>query len=210
MSDERDLLALACAVFPGIGEAQSALDALDLTDPQQRRFGDYELIERLGRGGMGVVYRARQHSLGREVALKVIAGTNQEPEAVARLHAEARAAAQLHHPNIVPVYEVGLVDDVHFFSMPLLRGATLAQTLHGALAESTAIELALTLARAVAYAHSLGLLHLDLKPANVLLDDAGRPLIGDFGLARAFDAAGDEDAVRGTPVRNSCSIAPSA
>ncbi|WP_386070964.1 protein kinase [Tahibacter sp. UC22_41] len=199
MSDERDLLALACAVFPGIDEAQSALDALDLTDPQQRRFGNYELIERIGRGGMGVVYRARQHSLGREVALKVIAGTNQDPEAVARLHAEARAAAQLHHPNIVPVYEVGLVDDVHFFSMPLLRGATLAQTLHGALAESTAIELTLTLARAVAYAHSLGLLHLDLKPANVLLDDAGRPLIGDFGLARAFDAAGDEEAVRGTP-----------
>ncbi len=199
MSAERDLLALACAVFPGIGEAQSALDALDLADPQQRRFGDYELIERIGRGGMGVVYRARQHSLGREVALKVIAGTHEDAAAVARLHAEARAVAQLHHPNIVPVYEVGLVDDVHFFSMPLLRGTTLAQTLHGALAEGTAIELTLTLARAVAYAHSLGLLHLDLKPANVLLDDAGRPLIGDFGLARAFDAAGDEDAVRGTP-----------
>lgn len=199
MSADRDLLALARAVFPGVGEAQSALDALDLADPQQRRFGDYELIGRIGRGGMGVVYRARQHSLGRDVALKVIAGTHDDAAAVARLHAEARAAAQLHHPNIVPVYEVGLVDDVHFFSMPLLRGTTLAQTLHGALAESAAIELTLTLARAVAYAHSLGLLHLDLKPANVLLDDTGRPLIGDFGLARAFDAAGDEDAVRGTP-----------
>ena len=122
MSADRDLLPLARAVFPGIGEAQSALDALDLADPQQRRFGDYELIERIGRGGMGVVYRARQRSLGRDVALKVIAGTHEDAAAVAHLHAEARAAAQLHHPNIVPVYEVGLVDDVHFFSMPLLRG----------------------------------------------------------------------------------------
>lgn len=193
------LLDLARAAFSGDDDAVSALDALDLDDPHQRRFGDYELLERIGRGGMGVVYRAWQHSLQREVALKVIASASEDAAAVARLMTEARMAAQLHHPNIVPVFEVGAVDDVHFFTMPLLRGATLAQQLAGrALPESTAIDLALTLARAVAYAHGFGLLHLDLKPANVLLDDEARPLIGDFGLARALEASAAPECA-GTP-----------
>lgn len=196
---ESRLLDLARIAFSGDDDAISALDALDLDDPHQRRFGDYELLERIGRGGMGVVFRARQHSLQREVALKVIAGSSQDAVPVARLVAEARMAAQLHHPNIVPVYEIGVVDDVHFFTMPLLRGATLAERLDGrALGEAEAIDLTLTLARAVAYAQGCDVLHLDLKPANVLLDDAGRPLIGDFGLARALDAATIADSA-GTP-----------
>lgn len=184
-----DLLPLARLAFSGSDDAPSALDVLDLDDPQQRRFGDYDLLERIGRGGMGVVFRAYQHSLQREVALKVIANAIDDADGATRLLTEARLAARLHHPNIVPVYEVGVVDDVHFFTMPLLRGATLAQRLAGnALPEAEAVSLALTLAHAVAYAHEFGLLHLDLKPANVLLDERGRPLIGDFGLACAADA----------------------
>lgn len=195
-----NLLALARGLLLDEDDtAASPLDAIDLADPQQRRFGDYELLERIGRGGMGVVFRARQLSLQREVALKVIAGRSDDTGA--GLLAEARAAAQLHHPHIVPVFETGLIGDVHFFSMPLLRGATLAQALAGrALPERDAVSLLLTLADAVGYAHSLGLLHLDLKPANVLLDEAQRPLIGDFGLACAFGPQADDSGdSSGTP-----------
>ena len=183
------LLQLArSALLHSGGGAESALEALDLDDPAQRVFGDYELLQCIGRGGMGVVFRARQLSLQREVALKVMAGLGDDAAAIARFHAEARAAARLHHPHIVPVYEVGMIGDEHFFSMPLLRGATLATRLAGnGLDEAAAITLLLTLCGAVEYAHSLGLLHLDLKPDNILLDDNGRPLIGDFGLALAFD-----------------------
>ncbi|MCQ4163324.1 serine/threonine-protein kinase [Tahibacter harae] len=181
------LLQLARGALLADDPADSVLAALDLDDPQQRRFGDYELLQRLGRGGMGVVFRARQLSLQREVALKVIAGLGEDAAAVARFLGEARAAAQLHHPHIVPVYEVGLIGDVHFFSMPL-AASTLATQLDGrALAPAAALELMLQLAGAVGYAHSLGLLHLDLKPDNVLLDEQGRAQIADFGLALAFD-----------------------
>ena len=178
-------------------------DDLDLDNPDDRRFGDYELLERIGRGGMGIVFRARQLSLGREVAVKFIVGNLADnAPAVARFFDEARAAARLHHPTIVPVFEVGSVDGMHFFSMPLLRGQTLAQ--RNATAPMTTTEsvtLLLKLGSAVEYAHSLGLLHLDLKPANVLFDEHAQPLIGDFGLARHMDADGgvDSQEVSGTP-----------
>lgn len=183
------LLPLArLALKPAAGGAESALEALDLSDPEQRRLGDYELLQCLGRGGMGVVFRAHQLSLQREVALKVMAGLADDDAAIARFHAEARAAARLHHPHIVPVYEVGRIGDEPFFSMPLLRGTTLAAQLDGrSMDEARAIDLLLVLCSAVGYAHSLGLLHLDLKPANVMLDEDGRPLIGDFGLAQSLD-----------------------
>lgn len=190
------------ALTPASGAAESALEALDLADPEQRRLGDYELLECLGRGGMGVVFRAYQLSLQREVALKVMAGLADDDAAIARFHAEARAAARLHHPHIVPVYEVGRIGDEPFFSMPLLRGTTLAAQLDGQrLSEARAIELLLVLCSAVGYAHSLGLLHLDLKPANVLLDEDGRALIGDFGLAQSLDpgAAANATEPAGTP-----------
>lgn len=186
---DASLLPLArLALKPAASGAESALEALDLSDPQQRRLGDYELLQCLGRGGMGVVFRARQLSLQREVALKVMAGLADDDAATARFHAEARAAARLHHPHIVPVYEVGRIGDEPFFSMPLLRGTTLAARLDGSgMSEARAIELLLVLCSAVGYAHSLGLLHLDLKPANVMLDEDGRALIGDFGLAQSLD-----------------------
>ena len=176
-------------------------DALAGGDAEDRRFGDYELVERVGRGGMGVVFRARQISLGRDVALKFIVGVD-DAAAVARFLDEARAAARLHHPNIVSVYETGVVEGMNYFSMPLLHGATLADRLAGARpTHGEAVTLMTAIGTAVDYAHNLGLLHLDLKPANVLLDARGEPSIADFGLARRIDEAGGVDAVdaSGTP-----------
>jgi Protein kinase domain len=194
----RPLDLVHAALQPRGGGAESALEALDLADPAQRRLGDYELLECIGRGGMGVVFRARQVSLDREVALKVVATPDDDEDAAARFLHEARAVAQLHHPHIVPVYETGLLAGEHFFSMPLLRGASLAARLQGrALPLREALDLAITLAGAVGYAHSLGLLHLDLKPANVLLDAQGRALIADFGLARALEPLLDAGAHSG-------------
>jgi hypothetical protein len=198
------LLSLARVLAGSAGTSgTTAWPALDLADPQQREFGDYELIEELGRGGMGVVYRARQRSLEREVAIKFIAEWCAEPARVARFLAEARAAARLIHPNIVPVHEVGSVEGLHYFSMPLIEGHSLAQQLEreSTLAPSKAIALLLKLCEAIDYAHRLGLLHLDLKPANVMLDARNEPLIADFGLARHMDERGGVDAqeVSGTP-----------
>ncbi len=170
-------------------------DALDLDNPEDRRFGDFELLERIGHGGMGVVFRALQVSLQREVAIKFIVGDLAEnPRAITIFFAEARAAARLHHPHIVPVFETGKVDGMPFFSMPLLKGQTLAQRItSGPTRVSEVVSLTLKLCAAVEYAHGFGLLHLDLKPANVLFDEHGEPLIGDFGLARHMDAKGGVD-----------------
>lgn len=177
---------------------------LDLTDPAQRQFGDYELLEQVGEGGMGVVYRARQKSLDREVAVKLLAaGPWASAEFVARFEREARHAARMQHPNIVTVYEVGHVEGLHFFSMRLVEGRSLSALLkRGERFKPKAAALLLrTVAEAVAYAHSLGVLHLDLKPANVLLDRDGVPYITDFGLARRLSGthALDNEEISGTP-----------
>ncbi len=168
------------------GEAPTLWDAIDLDDIDDRTFGDYELLERIGRGGMGIVFRARQISLDREVAVKFIVGTlATQQDAVDKFLDEARAAARLHHPHIVPVYEVGVIEGMNFFSMPLLSPRTLAQRIDDdSLDTRHLIDHAIALASAVAYANGFGLLHLDLKPSNVLFDAHDRPLISDFGLAR--------------------------
>jgi WD40 repeat protein len=176
---------------------------IDLSDPAMRAFGDYELLEILGRGGMGVVYRARQASLDRDVALKLLgAGPWAEPAFVERFRGEARHAARMQHPNIVTIHEVGDVDGLHFYSMRLVRGASLAHAIARGErpAPRHAAQLVRTIAEAVDYAHRLGVLHLDLKPANVLVDENGAPHIADFGLARRLDAlrAGG-DGIAGTP-----------
>ncbi|MBK8068039.1 MAG: serine/threonine protein kinase [Rhodanobacteraceae bacterium] len=175
---------------------------LDFSDPAQRQFGDYELLAELGRGGMGVVYRARQRSLDREVALKFIAAGMADPLQVARFLGEARAAAKLVHPNIVPVFEVGSVGEVHYFSMPLIDGETLdARLKRQKPPRAELLALMIKVCEALDYAHRLGLLHLDLKPANILIDPRGEPLVADFGLARQMDADGGVKAqeVSGTP-----------
>lgn len=156
-----------------------------------RIIGDYELLEMLGRGGMGVVYRARQLSLNRVVAVKVLlAGEFADDGAKRRFEAEATAAGRLRHPNIVAVHEIGEHEGRLFFSMELVEGRTFADlTRDGPLPPATAARLLKPVADAAHFAHEQGVLHRDLKPSNLMLDAFGQPRISDFGLARRLDVS---------------------
>ncbi len=172
---------------------QKATDSSDadseIRNPQsaiRSEFGDYELLEEIARGGMGVVYKARQVSLDRIVAVKMIlAGEFATPQFVQRFRTEASAAAVLHHPNIVAIHEVGVHAGQHYFSMDFVDGPSLAALVGTSpLPAKRAAQYVKTIAEAIHYAHEQGILHRDLKPSNVLIDANDQPRITDFGLAK--------------------------
>jgi len=166
--------------------------------------GEYELIEELGHGGMGVVYRARQTKLGRDVAVKMILrGQLATAQDRRRFFIEAEATAKLNHPNIVPLYEVGEIEGRPYFSMQLIRGETLAVKIaNGPLSNREAARIMIPICRAIHYAHEQGILHRDIKPSNILIDETGRPRLTDFGLAKqagVHESLTRTGAVLGTP-----------
>jgi len=219
-SDAAEGLCIACLLETGLGiftEAAAETDdsvqtaesvRIDRNVAQKRNgaphktstpgsLGDYELLEEIGSGGQGVVYRARQKSLNRTVALKVLStGHWTRPPRLKRFRLEAETAASLDNPNIVPIYEIGESDGTCYFSMKLVEGAPLDQLVRRELLPiRRTAELIAKLARAVHYAHQRGILHRDIKPGNILLDAKGEPHLTDFGLARLTET---ESTVTGT------------
>ena len=208
---------IASSTLSGPSEASLTAPAIDADSPLEvaqapatatRRkvhyFGDYETISILGQGGMGVVYKARQLSLNRLVALKMIRNAEFASEdQVRRFQNEAEAVATLDHPGIVPIYEVGTYEDQRYFSMKLVEGQGLDKKLEELAKDPrTAARIVAEVADAVNHAHQRGILHRDLKPANILLDDQGHTHVTDFGLAKRIeDNAGltVSGAIMGTP-----------
>ena len=169
-----------------------------------KSFGEYDLLSEIARGGMGVVYRARHRKLGREVALKVIlSGQFASTNDVRRFQMEAEAAAALDHPGVVPIYEIGEHDGQHFFTMKLIEGGSLAESMPRLAQDARQmVGVLAAVADAINYAHQHGILHRDIKPANILLDQKGNPLVTDLGLAKRTGSDSDitgTGAIVGTP-----------
>jgi serine/threonine protein kinase/tetratricopeptide (TPR) repeat protein len=176
-------------VHPGNANAQSHGERGSPQTELPREFGDYELLEEVGRGGQGVVFRAWQKSLNRTVAVKIIGiGQFTTTTHLKRLRREAEAAAKLNHPGIVPVYEVGERDSTYYFSMRFIEGDCLDEVVsRDSMSVRQAAELIAKVARTVHYAHEHGILHRDIKPGNILLDANAEPHLTDFGLARLVE-----------------------
>jgi eukaryotic-like serine/threonine-protein kinase len=187
------------AAAAGPGPAPTAT-----TVPPARRFGEYELLEELGRGGMGVVSRAREIGRGRVVAIKrLLRGPESTAQDIERFRLEAQSASRLAHPHVVPVFQVGECDDQPFFTMQYVEGTTLARKLaDGPMPAADAARVLVPVCRAIQYAHERGVVHRDLKPSNILIDLQGNPYVSDFGLARQVDvdlALTPSGAMLGTP-----------
>jgi serine/threonine-protein kinase len=184
--DRAPELALASTIAP----AGTGFDAGAGAGPlPSAEFGKFELLEEIGRGGMGVVFKARQRDLNRVVALKMIlANRLAAAEDVKRFYREARAAGGLRHPQIVGIHEVGQIHGQHFFTMDFIDGRSLASvTKAGPVDPERAARWLAAVARAVQFLHDHGIVHRDLKPSNILLDESGAPFVTDFGLAKVFD-----------------------
>jgi serine/threonine-protein kinase len=200
------------AIVAGDGSAQRSLtkpagsQAAGGSSRFPRFLGEYELLEELARGGMGVVYLARQDKLNRLVALKLIrAGSLAGVEDIRRFRQEAEAIAELDHPNIIPIYDIGQEEDQPYFSMKLIEGGNLCRHIPRLKDEPVAVAaLMAKVARAVHYAHQRTILHRDIKPSNILLDGHDEPFVTDFGLAKRIGpdsgtAATVTGMVMGTP-----------
>src|SRR5438874_12870096 len=192
-------LCLNCLLGRGLGADTSnnetledVLAEIDVRDPD-RRIGNYQILDEIGHGGMGVIYRARQRHSRRIVALKRILGYEDSRETLIRFRREAQAAARLDHPNILPIYEVGEDEDgLPFFSMKFAAGGSLRDAAPGLRGEPRrSVGLMGKVARAIQYAHAEGILHRDLKPGNILFDAHGEPLVSDFGLAKWLEPGSD-------------------
>src|SRR5262245_50182659 len=199
------VLETALDAVAGVGLSAAASAKADDPDPLEKpsheakspsrvakllgELGDYELLEEIGRGGQGVVFRARQKSLNRIVALKVIGLGQWATKAhLKRFRLEAEAAASLDHPRIVPIYEVGDRDGQCYFSMKLVEGGQLDEVVSSSpMSIRQSVELIAKVSRTVHYAHEHGILHRDIKPGNILLDGKGEPHLTDFGLARLVE-----------------------
>ncbi|MBL9134973.1 MAG: protein kinase [Verrucomicrobiales bacterium] len=182
-------LFLSLQAQSGLGASTFSADSPSGPAEVLQQWGDYDLVEKIAQGGMGLVFKARQRRLNRWVAVKVVSGGALAlPDFVKRFRTEAETAAQLDHPNIVPIYEVGEAGGQPFFSMKLLQGGTLVDRVRGAaLDPAEAARVMVKVARAVHFAHQRGILHRDIKPNNVLLDTAGEPFLTDFGLAKLIE-----------------------
>ncbi len=203
ISDSTDSLCHDCRVNQTLVgdtsavEEQLTLNAVSDSVPDLRQgdgpnkdFGDYELLHEIARGGMGVVYKVRNRKLNRIEALKmVLSGRFSSEDEIQRFHFEAEAAAQLDHPGIVPIYEIGQVDGQPFFTMKLIEGGSLSKHRDRIRQHPRQIaKLTSQIARAVHHAHQRGILHRDIKPANILLDEQDHPLVTDLGLAKNTSA----------------------
>lgn len=196
--------ALDETLVPGGDEDfDEVLSAIEVRDTEWR-LGNYHIFEEIGRGGMGVIYRARQRHSKRIVALKRVLGYHGDSrETLERFRREAEAAASLDHPNILPIYEVSEADGLPFFTMKYATGGSLQEAAPALSADPReCVRLVAKVTRAVAYAHREGILHRDLKPGNILLDGRREPMVSDFGLAKWIDADSDLTrslAIFGTP-----------
>ena len=162
-----------------------------MSGPGERILGSYRLVEQIGKGGMGEVYRAQHLRLGREAAVKILpVNLASEADFLKRFEREAASAASLDHPNILPVWDYGEQGGVPYLVMPYIRSGTLKERLgRGPLSRQDILRYLSQMADALDYAHEKGIIHRDVKPANMLLDERGRLYLSDFGIAKALEGA---------------------